>query len=80
MEDFERLKQVVADAETDVAKCEAGNKAAGTRVRKAMMEIKKIAQAIRVQISGSKKAAEPARAATAPASGEPAPGGSAPQA
>ncbi len=55
MEDFERLKQAVADVEADVAKCEGGNKAAGTRVRKAMMEIKKIAQAIRVEISSARK-------------------------
>ncbi len=59
MEDFERLKQAVADVEADVAKCEGGNKAAGTRVRKAMMEIKRIAQAIRVEISSAKKEAAP---------------------
>jgi len=63
MEDFDRLKQVVAEAETDVVKCDAGNKAAGTRVRKAMMEIKKIAQAIRVTITQAKQPKEQAPAA-----------------
>lgn len=65
MEDFDRLKQVVAEAEAEVAKWESGNKAAGTRVRKAMMEAKKIAQAIRVKITGAKQPKEPAPAAPA---------------
>ena len=34
----------------DVQKWAAGNKAAGTRVRKAMQEIKKIAQEVRVAV------------------------------
>ena len=47
MQEFEQLKQLVADVEDDVAKCDAGNKAAGTRVRKQMQDIKKVCQAIR---------------------------------
>lgn len=50
MEAFERLKQAVADVEADLAKVEAGNRAAGTRVRKAMQDIKKIAQEVRAKI------------------------------
>ena len=73
MEDFDRLKQVVAEAEADVAKWESGNKAAGTRVRKAMMEIKKIAQAIRVTITQAKQPKEPVPAP--PPAQEPPPAG-----
>ncbi len=50
MEAFDRLKQIVADAEMDLERVEKGNKAAGTRVRKAMQEIKKVAQDVRVRI------------------------------
>ena len=50
MEAFDRLKQAVAGVEEELAKAEAGNKAAGTRVRKAMQDIKKIAQEVRVKI------------------------------
>jgi len=50
MEAFDRLKQIVADAETDLERVEKGNKAAGTRVRKAMQEVKKVAQDVRIRI------------------------------
>ena len=60
MEDFDRLKQVVAEAETDVVKCDAGNKAAGTRVRKQMQEIKKAAQAVRQSVLELREAPPPA--------------------
>lgn len=50
MEEFEQLKRLVAEAEEDIAKAEGGNKAAGTRVRKAMQDIKNAAQAVRVKI------------------------------
>lgn len=47
MEAFERLKQLVAEAEVDVAKGESGNKAAKVRARKKMQEIKSAAQDVR---------------------------------
>ncbi len=50
MESYENLKAMVAACEDDVAKARGGNKAAGTRVRKAMQEIKAAAQAVRVEI------------------------------
>lgn len=50
MLEFENLKQLVVAAEDDVAKAEGGNKAAGTRVRKAMQDIKDAAQDIRKKI------------------------------
>jgi hypothetical protein len=50
MQDYERLKQLVDAAADDVAKAEGGNKAAGTRVRKAMQDIKNTAQEVRKKI------------------------------
>lgn len=50
MEAYERLKQLVAAVEDDLNKAEGGNKAAGTRVRKAMQDIKAAAQDVRVAI------------------------------
>ena len=50
MESFDKLKQLIVAAEDDVAKCEGGNKAAGTRVRKAMQEIKEAAQDVRKSV------------------------------
>ena len=43
MQEYDELKKIVADIEDEMNKSEAGNKAAGTRVRKQMQEIKKIA-------------------------------------
>ena len=50
MQEFDDLKAKVALVEEDLVKAEAGNKAAGTRVRKGMQEIKALAQAVRVKI------------------------------
>ena len=47
MEAYETLKKLIADIEEDVRKAEGGNKAAGTRVRSAMQEIKDAAQEVR---------------------------------
>ena len=50
MEDYERLKEIVEAAADDVAKASGGNKAAGTRVRKAMQDVKEAAQNVRKKI------------------------------
>ena len=50
MQEYEQLKQLVVEAADDVAKAEGGNKAAGTRVRKKMQEIKAAAQEVRKRI------------------------------
>lgn len=50
MQEYEELKQLIADAEDDVIKAEGGNKAAGTRVRKSMQDIKQAAQNVRTKI------------------------------
>ena len=50
MQEYEKLKQLVESAAEDVAKAQGGNKAAGTRVRKAMQDIKNAAQEVRKKI------------------------------
>jgi hypothetical protein len=55
MQEFETLKRLVLEAEDDVAKAEGGNKAAGTRVRKKMQDIKDAAQDVRKKILESRE-------------------------
>ena len=50
MEDYEKLKELVESAADDVAKAGGGNKAAGTRVRKTMQDVKDTAQQLRKKI------------------------------
>ena len=50
MDEYERLKELVDAAAEDVAKASGGNKAAGTRVRKSMQDIKEAAQDVRKKI------------------------------
>ena len=55
---FEELKSLVESMNDDYTKfSEKGNSAAGTRVRKTLQEIKKLAQDMRVEISEKKKSA-----------------------
>ena len=54
LEAYERLKQLVASAEEDVRKTEGGNKAAGTRVRKIMQDVKNAAQDVRKSVLASR--------------------------
>ena len=73
MQEYEQLKQLVIEAADDVAKAEGGNKAAGTRVRKKMQDIKAAAQEVRKRIlegregesSGSSSGTEAAGAGSA---------------
>ena len=51
-----QMEAVLAEAQADAAKFdEKGNKAAGTRVRKAMQTIKALAQDVRVAVSDANK-------------------------
>lgn len=50
IDEYEKLKKMVAEVDDDYKKAVGGNKAAGTRVRKAMQDIKSAAQAIRVRV------------------------------
>lgn len=56
MSKFSELKDFVEELEKDFTQFyEKGNKAAGTRIRKAMQDLKKHAQDIRVEIQEMKK-------------------------
>ena len=51
MENVNRIQEVLNNVhQTDVEKFGNGNKAAGTRIRKAMQEIKTLAQNVRTQV------------------------------
>jgi hypothetical protein len=50
MQEYQQLKAMVLQVEEDLAKATGGNRAAGTRVRKAMQDIKNMAQEIRKRI------------------------------
>ena len=50
MQEYENLRELVENVADDVAKATGGNKAAGTRVRKAMQDIKTAAQEVRKKI------------------------------
>ncbi|MDD5134554.1 MAG: histone H1 [Phycisphaerae bacterium] len=50
MQEYEDLKRLVEEADNDIKKAEGGNKAAGTRVRKQMQQIKQAAQVVRNKV------------------------------
>jgi hypothetical protein len=57
MENFEKLKEVIAAVEADAASFyDKGNKAAGTRLRNAMQALKVLATDIRKEVTEKKKA------------------------
>tara|TARA_Y100000389_G_scaffold20775_1_gene17871 strand:- start:979 stop:1164 length:186 start_codon:yes stop_codon:yes gene_type:complete len=56
MEKFEDLKAKLVEIEAEAEKFYVkGNKAAGTRLRKGLQEVKNLAQEIRVDVSEKKK-------------------------
>jgi DNA polymerase/3'-5' exonuclease PolX len=55
MSRIEQVKNMVAELEEDMNKFyEKGNKAAGTRARKQLQELKKVSQEIRLEIQDMK--------------------------
>ena len=62
MQEFEHLRQLVEAAADDVAKATGGNKAAGTRVRKSMQDIKNAAQEVRKKILETRAEPQPSTA------------------
>ena len=59
MEKFSKLKELLASVEVDAEKFyTAGNNAAGTRVRKAMQDLKVLAQDIRTEVTEKKNTAK----------------------
>ena len=59
MEKFQKVKELVAQVEADATKFyDNGNGAAGTRVRKAMQDLKVLAQEIRTEVTEKKNSAK----------------------
>ena len=59
MDKFQKVKELIASAEADVKKFyDGGNAAAGTRVRKAMQDLKNLAQEIRSEVTEKKNSAK----------------------
>ena len=58
MEPYDRLVKLVHEVEEDVRKAEGGNKAAGTRVRKSMQDIKQAAQDVRKAVLDNRDAGD----------------------
>jgi hypothetical protein len=53
---FEKIQELVKNTQDDVDKFFVkGNKAAGTRIRKSMQELKTLAQELRLEVQNSKK-------------------------
>lgn len=58
MEKFEQIKSLIDGVQGDIEKFYSkGNSSAGTRVRQAMQELKKLAQDLRVDVQDKKNAA-----------------------
>ena len=55
MEKYEQMKQILEGVSEDMEKAKSGNKAAGTRVRTAMQDIKNLAQDVRKEVLEMRK-------------------------
>jgi len=56
METFEKMQALLESLKPDITKVfEKGNSSAGTRVRQAMQDLKKMAQDLRVEVQDAKK-------------------------
>ena len=51
---FDMLQNEINDCQSDVTKFVEGNNSAGTRVRKAMQNVKTLAQQVRVEVQDQK--------------------------
>ena len=58
MEAYEKLKKILAEIDDDMQKAMGGNRAAGTRIRQAMQDVKEAAQEIRTAILDQRKKEE----------------------
>lgn len=54
MDHIDQLQQLVESCREDYNKAKGGNKAAGTRIRKTMQELKNLAQEIRKEMLESR--------------------------
>jgi len=55
MLEYDKLVEIVNACSEEVEKCENGNKAAGTRLRKLMQDVKKQTQVVRQKILESRE-------------------------
>lgn len=56
MKKFEQIKTLIEQTQKDVDKFSTkGNNSAGTRIRQAMQELKKLAQEVRIEVQEAKK-------------------------
>ena len=55
--EFDQLQNMINDCQGDVTKFVEGNNSAGTRVRKAMQDLKNLAQHVRVEVQSQKNVA-----------------------
>ena len=53
---FDELQNAINDCQADVTKFVEGNNSAGTRIRKAMQAVKRLAQDVRVEVQEQKNA------------------------
>ena len=51
---FDSLQNEINDCQSDVSKFVEGNNSAGTRVRKAMQNVKTLAQQVRIEVQDQK--------------------------
>lgn len=51
---FDMLQDEINDCQTDITKFVEGNNSAGTRVRKAMQNVKTLAQQVRIEVQEQK--------------------------
>lgn len=59
MQSFEKIKELISSVEADVIKfSQKGNQSAGTRVRVAMQDLKKLAQEVRLEVKQIREGSE----------------------
>ena len=51
---YSRLERIITESMLEASKFVSGNNSEGTRVRKAMQEVKKIAQSVRTEVQEQK--------------------------
>ena len=51
---YDELQNIINDSQSDVTKFVDGNNSAGTRVRKAMQNVKALAQEVRTEVQDQK--------------------------
>lgn len=59
LDTYEKLRKLVDECEDDLRKALGGNRAAGTRVRKQMQDVKNVAQELRKEILEARETHHP---------------------